>query len=93
MYHMREGSERAREFLQRTRIPQSLSCDMSRFRKSSCCSVQQSEEMKRNEVRAERGRVRDSKRETRTNCYQIKFVSPLWRSAEEDELHYLAAMI
>lgn len=38
----------------------------------------------------QRGEEETERGETGTNCYQIKFVSPLWRSAEEDELHYLA---
>lgn len=68
-YHMKEGSERTSELLQRTRIPLGSSCD-GRFRKSSCCSLQHSEEMKRKKVRG-RDREGKSERETGTNCYQI----------------------
>lgn len=51
--------------------------------------------MKRKRVRGERwgerGRVRDGERGNRNKFLSNQFASPLRRSAEEDELLYLAA--
>lgn len=58
-------------------------------RKNSCCSLQQ---RRGNEKKVSHGgRVRDTEKETGTNFYQISLWALCGRSAEEDELHYLAA--
>lgn len=93
-----ERPERAGALLWSGRIPLGSSCDRrNRFRKSSCCSLQHSEEMKRKKARGWRGwgggREGKSERQREGNRNKFlsnQFVSPLRRSAEEDKLLCLA---